>query len=69
MIAFGRYGMYGGKICFFTHVNPRTNEVWSDDIKSFGTKFVKTGDNRTYAMMGDWVRKDKVQWIKKGASK
>ena len=64
MIAFGRYGEVGGRICYFTHLNPKTNAVWSDDLDGYAPK--PGNDRKTVPCKGAWVRKDKVKWLKKG---
>ena len=50
---YGREGMYKGKLYTFTHRNPETGEVWSDDIP------VKTDKGNAY---GRWVNPDSVKW-------
>ena len=50
---YGREGMYKGKLYTFTHRNPETSEVWSDDIP------VRVDDYMTY---GRWVKADSVKW-------
>ena len=64
MIAFGRYGEVGGRICYFTHLNPKTNAVWSDDLDGYAPK--QGNDKRMTQCKGAWVRKDKVKWLEKG---
>lgn len=51
---YGREGMYKGKLYTFTHRNPETGEVWSDDIP------VKTDSGNAY---GRWVNPDSVKWV------
>lgn len=60
MIAFGRYGNYGGKICHFTHRNPKNGEVWSDDIPA---KIKYVDGKKIVVEWGKWVASDKVQWL------
>ena len=64
MIAFGRYGEVGGRICYFTNLNPKTNAVWSDDLDGYAPK--PGNDKRMTQCKGAWVRKDKVKWLEKG---
>lgn len=52
---FGRYGMYAGKKCFFTHRNPKTGVVWSDDINEYVHK--------VGLIPGRWVNATLVQWL------
>lgn len=52
---FIRKGMYRGHVYVFTHWNPSTNEVWSDDI-----------ENGPKVPDGAWVRQESVKWIKEG---
>ena len=33
MIKGARYGSIGGKVYLFTHYNPITHEVWTDDLE------------------------------------
>ena len=58
MIRIGRYGIYGGKKCFFTHRNPKNGDVWSDDIAI--TYHTPVGVRVEY---GKWVASDKVKWL------
>lgn len=51
-----RLGEYKGKQYIFTHIDRRSNMVYSPDIKSFV-------DN----MFGMWVSQDKVKWIDRSA--
>lgn len=51
MLKYGRKGEYKGKEYFFTHIDPRSNMVYSPDIKSFA-------DN----MYGMWVDAERVKW-------
>ena len=52
MLKYGRIGEYKGKQYLFTHIDPRSNMVYSPDIKSFV-------DN----MFGMWISSDKVKWL------
>lgn len=36
MIKGARFGMWNGKKCFFTHYNPDSHEVFSDDLGDSG---------------------------------
>lgn len=54
MLKLNRMGEYKGKQYIFTHIDRRSNMVYSPDIKSFV-------DN----MYGMWVTADKVKWIEK----
>lgn len=47
-----RMGEYKGKQYIFTHIDRRSNMVYSPDIKSF-----------TDNMYGMWVSQDKVKWL------
>ena len=49
-VKFAQLGMYAGKECVFTHRNPKTDEVWGEDIPN-GREF------------GKWVDKRKVKFI------
>ena len=51
-----RLGEYKGKQYIFTHIDRRSNMVYSPDIKSFV-------DN----MFGMWVSQDKVKWLDRSA--
>ena len=53
MLKYTRKGMYKGQVYIFTHIDTRSNMVYSPDIKSFL-------DN----MFGMWVPQDKVKWVK-----
>lgn len=54
MLKLNRTGEYKGKQYIFTHIDRRSNMVYSPDIKSYI-------DN----MYGMWVTADKVKWIEK----
>ena len=58
MMSFGRYGVYGGKKCFFTHRNPKNGDVWSDDIA-----IVHNTLNGVKVEYGNCVASDKVKWL------
>lgn len=51
MIKIGRAGKYRGKEYIFTHRDPDTERVWSDDI-----------DNGKNAPPGRWVNPEEVKW-------
>ena len=51
MLKYGRIGEYKGKEYYFTHIDRRSNMVYSPDIKSFQ-------DN----MFGMWINAEKVKW-------
>jgi hypothetical protein len=51
-----RKGQYGGKTYVFTHRNPQTNEVWSDEIPCRDT-------TKKVTLFGAWVSSEKVQWV------
>lgn len=63
-ISYGRRGIYGGKTYLFTHVNPKNNFVWSDDVPGWGPK--PGNDKKFIPTPGAWVRKDQIKWITKG---
>lgn len=50
MIKTGRKGRFNGKEYLFTHRNPKTGEVWSDEIKAGKDEY------------GKWVASEKVVW-------
>mgnify|MGYP003299738047 CR=1 FL=1 len=52
MMKLNRLGEYKGKQYIFTHIDRRSNMVYSPDIKSF-----------TDNMYGMWVSQDKVKWV------
>ena len=52
MMKLNRLGEYKGKQYIFTHIDRRSNMVYSPDIKSF-----------TDNMFGMWVSMDKVKWV------
>lgn len=52
MMKLNRMGEYKGKQYIFTHIDRRSNMVYSPDIKSF-----------TDNMYGMWVAQDKVKWL------
>ena len=52
MMKLNRMGEYKGKQYIFTHIDRRSNMVYSPDIKSF-----------TDNMYGMWVSQDKVKWL------
>lgn len=56
MMKLNRMGEYKGKQYIFTHIDRRSNMVYSPDIKSFV-------DN----MYGMWVSQDKVKWLDRSA--
>lgn len=60
MMSYGRWGMYGGKKCFFNLRNPKNGDVWSDDIPVQEYDSVK---HRAVTRYGAWVASDKVQWL------
>ena len=53
---FGRKGIYKGKTYTFTHWNPKTNEVWGDDI-------LDHRDSVGLPVYGKWVHRDKVCFL------
>ena len=53
---FGRKGIYKGKTYTFTHWNPKTNEVWGDDI-------LERRDSVGLPVYGKWVSRDKVKFL------
>ena len=54
----GRTGMYGGKNYVFDHRDPKTGEVWSDDLPVYG------GDNgKKIVGYGKWVDPKKIKWL------
>lgn len=59
-LMFHRNGYYKGKLLTFTHRNPETGEVWSDDIPF--TQFI---GSKLVTMYGKWVPFDSVKWEKR----
>ena len=58
MMKIGRTGMYGGKNYVFDHRDPKTGEVWSDDLPVYG------GDNgKKVVGYGKWVDPKKIKWL------
>lgn len=55
---FCKKGIYGGQTYVFSHRNPQTGEVWSDDIPV--VQFIR-GKKVTY--YGMWVPFDSVKWV------
>lgn len=55
---FCKRGIYGGQTYIFSHRNPQTGEVWSDDIPV--VEFVK---GKPVTVYGDWVPFDSVKWV------
>ena len=53
---FGRKGIYKGKTYTFTHWNPKTNEVWGDDIMA-------GKDSLGLPVYGKWVPKKAVKFL------
>lgn len=51
---FCKVGTYKGRDYLFSHRNPQTNEVWSDDI------FAKNDAGKFFP--GAWVPGDSVEW-------
>lgn len=51
-ISTGRWGLYGGKLCWFTQRDPHRGTVWTDDLVG--------SDGRP----GRWVDALKVKWRK-----
>ena len=47
-----RFGVYKGMKCLFTHRNPKSGEVYGEDIPV----------DRKYGICGKWVPYDSVQW-------
>lgn len=52
----GRVGYYSGKEFFFDHRDPKTGEVWSDDIPVYNSDGKVIG-------YGKWVDPKKVKWV------
>lgn len=50
-IAFGKYGEFAGKTYLFTHRDPRSGKVWSDEL------IAKDGN------LGRWLYPHKVKWV------
>lgn len=55
-IKHSRYGNYGGTVCLFTHRDPKSGQVWSDDIPI-------TDDNGKVVEWGKWVEPASVTWL------
>lgn len=55
---FCKKGTYRGKTYVFSHRNPETGEVWSDDIPDI--QFV---NGKSVMVYGDWVPFDSVKWV------
>ena len=53
---FGRKGIYKGKTYNFTHWNPKTNEVWGDDI-------LDHKDSVGLPVYGKWVPQKVVKFL------
>ena len=51
-----RYGLFLDKKYLFTHYNPVTHEVWSDDIP------VMTKGNGGVFEWGAWLPYDLIKW-------
>ena len=49
---FRRRGMYAGKVYEFTHWDPESNKMWSDDVPN-GPKIPD----------GRWVKTDRIKWV------
>ena len=49
-----RCGIYGGQYVVFTHYNPKTHQVWSDDLYDY--------DIEGHKYYGQWVDYDSVAW-------
>ena len=60
MIAYGKYGIYGGNTYYFTHRNPKNGDVWSDEIPA-RIKYIN--GKKTVVEWGMWVATDKVKWL------
>lgn len=59
-LMFCKKGIYGGKTYIFSHRNPQTGGVWSDDIPF--TQFI---GSKLVTMYGKWVPFDSVKWEKR----
>ena len=57
-LMFCKKGIYGGQTYIFSHRNPQTGEVWSDDIPF--TQFI---GGKPVTMHGMWVPFDSVKWV------
>ena len=57
MIKIGRIGNYGGKDYVFDHRDPKTGEVWSDDLPIYGGD-----DGKKIIGYGKWVDPNRVIW-------
>lgn len=55
---FCKKGIYGGKIYIFSHRNPQTGDVWSDDIPT-----LQIINNKPVKVYGMWVSFDSVKWV------
>ena len=55
---FCKKGIYGGKTYIFSHRNPQTGEVWSDDIP-----VVQFINGKKVYFYGAWIPFDSVKWL------
>ena len=58
MMKIGRTGMYGGKNYVFDHRDPKTGEVWSDDLPVYGSD-----NGKKIVGYGKWVDPKKIKWL------
>ena len=57
-LMFCKKGIYGGKTYIFSHRNPQTGDVWSDDIPN-----MQIINNKPVIVYGMWVPFDSVKWV------
>lgn len=56
MMKIGRKGYYSGKEFVFDHRDPKTGEVWSDDLPIYNADGKVVG-------YGKWVDPKKIKWV------
>ena len=55
-IKHGRVGVFGGQVCKFTHRDPKSGQVWSDNIPV-------QQDAKGHIEYGMWVDPSSVKWM------